>query len=75
MFNTIVRNLRNKPKITLKTAQKLRSDIIKNYYRDIRRLKRKLTFEGVDHRIADLEARLISFLSTNREIACSTDQI
>lgn len=46
------------PEITLKVAQRLRETIIKNYYRDVRRLKRKLTFEGVEERIGHIEKEL-----------------
>jgi phosphoenolpyruvate carboxylase len=45
---------------TLKVANALRSSIIKCYYRDIRRIKRRLTFKGVDHILADLENQLYS---------------
>ncbi|WP_339887236.1 phosphoenolpyruvate carboxylase [uncultured Flavobacterium sp.] len=44
--------------ITLKVADRLRSSILKNYYTDIRKLKRKLTFIGVDTIIADIENKL-----------------
>ncbi|UNY98105.1 phosphoenolpyruvate carboxylase [Zhouia spongiae] len=44
--------------ITLKVANRLRSTVIRNYYRDVRRLKRKITFNEVDVMISDLEARL-----------------
>src|SRR3954464_11970183 len=40
---------------TLKVANALRSSIIKCYYRDIRRIKRRLTFKGVDSILASLE--------------------
>ncbi|GEO10216.1 phosphoenolpyruvate carboxylase [Segetibacter aerophilus] len=43
---------------TLKVANALRSSIIKCYYRDIRRIKRRLTFKGVDSILAALEALL-----------------
>ena len=43
---------------TLKTARALRDSIIRCYYRDIRRLKRRLTFSGVDIMLAELEDRL-----------------
>ena len=49
--------------ITLKTATKLRSDIIKNYYRDIRTLRRRLTFKNIESIIIDLESRLYSSIS------------
>ena len=44
--------------ITLKVAERLRSSILKNYYTDIRKLKRKLTFTGVDSVIAEIENKL-----------------
>ena len=48
---------------TLKTATKLRSDIIKNYYRDIRSLRRRLTFKNIESIIIDIESRLYSSIS------------
>ena len=44
--------------ITLKVADRLRSTILKNYYRDVRRLRRRITFRIVDKMITDLERRL-----------------
>ncbi len=46
------------PEITLKVAQRLRETIIKNYYRDVRSLKRKLSFKGVEERITVIEKEL-----------------
>ncbi|MBA4258004.1 MAG: phosphoenolpyruvate carboxylase [Chitinophaga sp.] len=43
---------------TLKIADSLRSAIIVCYYRDIRKLKRRLTFSGVDLLVTKLEAQL-----------------
>jgi phosphoenolpyruvate carboxylase len=43
---------------TLKVADALRVSIIKCYYLDVRRLKRRLTFKGVDTILAELEAKL-----------------
>jgi phosphoenolpyruvate carboxylase len=43
---------------TLKVAAALRSSIIVCYYRDVRKLKRKLTFAGVDTLLSSLEASL-----------------
>ncbi len=43
---------------TIKVAQALRSSIIVCYYRDVRKLKRKLTFAGVDVLLSSLEASL-----------------
>ena len=54
--------------ITSKTAKKLRSDIIKNYYRDIRFLRRKLTFKKIEDVIIQIEDSLwISIFETNKE--------
>ncbi len=43
---------------TIKVAQALRSSIIVCYYRDVRKLKRKLTFSGIDTLLSSLEASL-----------------
>jgi len=44
--------------ITLKVADRLRTSILKSYYLDVRKLKRKLTFSGIDTIIADVENKL-----------------
>ena len=46
--------------ITLNVAKRLKQTILKNYYRDIRRLKRRLTFDGVEQIISELEAILFN---------------
>ena len=51
--------------ITIKTARKLRSDIIKNYYKDIRKLARRLTFKNIEPIINDLESRLYSSINNS----------
>ena len=43
------------PQITLNVANKLRETIFKNYHKDLKKLKRKLTFKGIQERIALLE--------------------
>ncbi|MEC4049089.1 phosphoenolpyruvate carboxylase [Flavobacterium sp. SUN046] len=43
------------PEITMMVAERLRTSILKCYYYDIRKLKRKLTFPGIDYLIAELE--------------------
>lgn len=45
---------------TLQVAGALRSSIIKQYYLDVRRLKRRLTFKETDQLIADLEKQLFN---------------
>lgn len=47
---------------TLKVADALRSSIIKCYYQDVRRLKRRLTFKGVDVILNELEKQLYNNL-------------
>jgi phosphoenolpyruvate carboxylase len=44
--------------ITLKVAERLRTSILKCYYIEMRSLKRKLTFSGVDVLVAELEQKL-----------------
>ena len=51
------------PEITLKVAGRLRLSIIKNYYRNVRQLKRKLTFQGVEDRMGNLERELYSIIT------------
>lgn len=46
------------PEITLNVAERLKTSVLKSYYRDIRRLKRRITFDTVDVLIAELEAVL-----------------
>ncbi len=43
---------------TLKVGEALRGAIIKCYYLDVRKLKRRLTFKGVDTILAELEEKL-----------------
>jgi len=54
---------------TLKVAETLRDAIVRCYYRDVRQLKRRLTFKGVENIIADLEKKLYAnlFLSTDKK--------
>lgn len=47
---------------TLKVAEALHNSIIKCYYQDVRRLKRRLTFKGVDVIVTELETRLYNNL-------------
>ncbi len=44
--------------ITLKVAERLKKTILLNYYRDIRKLKRRITFTGVDTIMSGLEKDL-----------------
>jgi len=48
--------------ITLKVAEALRTSVIKSYYFDVRRLKRRLTFKGVDVALTELENKLYNHI-------------
>ena len=50
--------------ITRKTAQLLRSNIIRSYYRDIRKLRRRLTFAGIEEAVLDVEKKLYNSIFT-----------
>ncbi|MBI5856605.1 MAG: phosphoenolpyruvate carboxylase [Sphingobacteriales bacterium] len=68
---------------TLQVADALRGAIIKCYYLDVRRLKRRLTFEGVDVLLNELENKLYNNLFipgfktslTNKEILGTLQEI
>lgn len=63
-------------KITLKVAQRLRTSILKSYYSDIRKLKRKLTFAEVDTIIAEVENKLYrSVFYSEGEIFISLEEL
>jgi phosphoenolpyruvate carboxylase len=44
--------------ITLKVSERLRTSILKCYYLDIRKLKRKLTFTGIESIISEIENKI-----------------
>lgn len=44
--------------ITEKTADALRRAILRSYYNDVRKLKRRLTFEGVETVLSELETKI-----------------
>ena len=47
---------------TLKVSEALRGGIVKSYYLEVRRLKKRLTFKGVANVLAELEQRLYNNL-------------
>lgn len=57
--------------ITLKVADRLRTTILRNYYRDVRRLRRRISFKYVDKLIVDLENNLYEniFLESSQSTA------
>lgn len=50
-----------KPNTTVKVANKLKQAILKKYYADMKNLRRKLTFRGVEERIVKLETILYNY--------------
>ncbi|MDC1108679.1 phosphoenolpyruvate carboxylase [Flavobacteriaceae bacterium] len=46
------------PEITMQVAQRLKQTIVKNYYRDIRELKRRLTFKGLEEKLTLIQDKL-----------------
>ncbi|HSP12577.1 MAG TPA: phosphoenolpyruvate carboxylase [Salegentibacter sp.] len=62
--------------ITLKVAKRLRSTILLNYYRDLRKLKRRLTFSEVDEIISEIEPKLYaSAISKTGKIKISLEEL
>lgn len=60
------------PKITRDVARKLKDSIIKNYIKDVKYLRRRLTFKGIRERIIDLNHRLHnSLLDKDNQISLS----
>jgi phosphoenolpyruvate carboxylase len=61
---------------TLKVAEALRGAIIKCYYMDVRKLKRRLTFKGVDTMLNDLEEKLYkNIFIPEQKTSLSTEEI
>ena len=61
-----------KPETTLKVAKKLKKSILKKYYQDLRDLRKKLTFRGVEERIIRLETIMYNYsinLKTKKAIS------
>jgi len=58
--------------ITLRVAKRLRRTILLNYYRDIRELKRRLTFREIDEIMAGIEKALYESAVTNVDAAAIT---
>ncbi|RED45691.1 phosphoenolpyruvate carboxylase [Seonamhaeicola aphaedonensis] len=50
-----------KPSTTLKVAKKLKQAILRKYYADLKDLRRKLTFRGVEDRIIKLETTIYKY--------------
>ena len=55
------------PKITLKTADRLKFTILRNYFREVRKMKRKLTFDGLEEKLDALENDLYAALFSKKK--------
>ncbi|MCF7567371.1 phosphoenolpyruvate carboxylase [Sabulilitoribacter arenilitoris] len=65
-----------KPKTTLKVAKKLKKAILKKYYQDLKALRRKLTFRGVENQIIELETILYNYsINLNTKKAISSNEL
>jgi len=53
--------------ITIKTAQGLRANVIRNYFRDVRKLRRRLTFKGVEEIAIEIEMKLYNSIFSKKE--------
>lgn len=53
--------------ITLNVAKRLKQTVLKSYYKDMRLLKRRLTFSGVENTVSELETMLFEN-SVNTEL-------
>lgn len=61
------------PEITRNVAKKLKESIIKKYIRDVKYLRKRLTFKGIRERIIDLNHRLVDSL-LNKESGVSIQE-
>lgn len=50
-----------KPNTTIKVANKLKKAVLKKYYADLKDLRRKLTFKGVEERVIKLETIMYNY--------------
>ena len=61
--------------ITLKVARRLRSSVVRNYYRELRALRRRITFVGTEEPLAALEASLFTAIFTEGPLAITKESI
>lgn len=52
---------------TLKVAERLKDTVLKSYHRDIRLLRRRLTFQGIDSLIVEIERKIYNMAYARRE--------
>ncbi|ARN77096.1 phosphoenolpyruvate carboxylase [Nonlabens spongiae] len=54
--------------ITLKVALRLRSTVLRNYYRDLRKITRRITFRGVHDRLLALQRKVYQAISVKEKL-------
>ncbi len=61
--------------ITLKVAEKLKTSILSNYYKDLRVLKRRITFADLPDRISSLEEKLYQsiYYPSNKDVSFTAE--
>ena len=60
---------------TLKVAERLRSILFTNYYKDLRLLRRRLSFKGVYELIVDLEEKVLDRINNDSEKGITLDEM
>ncbi|MCB0489638.1 MAG: phosphoenolpyruvate carboxylase [Cyclobacteriaceae bacterium] len=60
---------------TLKVAHRLKETVMKNYHRDVRLLRRRLTFQGVDSLIIEIERKIYNMAYARKEGYAHPDEI
>ena len=61
--------------ITLKVARKLRSSVLRNYYREIKQLRRRITFRGTEAPLSELEDQVYTAIFSEEKPAISQASI
>ncbi len=61
--------------ITLEVADRLRRTVLRNYYRDLRKLRRKLTFRKVADIVLDLERKLYQSFTNPEKLIMDSDEL
>jgi len=61
--------------ITLKVAERLRQTILKNYYQDVRKLRRRLTFKGIEEILIRVEKRLYKHVTKSYKVVNFSQKI
>lgn len=61
--------------ITLKVAHRLRISLLKNYHKDLRILRRRITFKGAENIVMEIESAVFNAINTSGDSTLSADYI